>query len=166
MKKKEEIYELNHPNIVRTTLLYQEKGQLNAVFDCRNLSSVKEYLEVYGKFDENMIQKYTKQLLQGLKYLHERNIYHKNLKLINILVDDGNIKISDCFIDGIILGSAKDIYNNLLHSSDKGNIETYIPPFFIQNIFYFGESLQNNKEENCKDSESESKKKFCRLAIV
>ena len=138
----------------------EEKGQLNAVFDCRNLSSVKEYLEVYGKFDENMIQKYTKQLLQGLKYLHERNIYHKNLKLNNILVDDGNIKISDCFIDGIILGSAKDIYNNLLHSSDKGNIETYIPPFFIQNIFYFGESLQNNKEENCKDSESESKKNF------
>ena len=159
LKKKEEIYGLNHPNIVRTTLLYQEKGQLNAVFDCRNLSSVKEYLEVYGKFDENMIQKYTKQLLQGLKYLHERNIYHKNLKLNNILVDDGNIKISDCYIDSIILGSAKDIYNNLLYSSDsKGNIETYIPPFFIQNIFYFGESLQNNKEENCKDSENESKK--------
>ena len=160
LRKKEEIYELNHPNIVKTTLLYKENGQLNAVFDCRNVSSVKEYLEVYGKFDESMIQKYTKQLLQGLKYLHERNIYHKNLKLNNILVDDGNIKISDCFIDGIILGSAKDIYNNLLHSSDKGNIETYIPPFFIQNIFYFGESLQNNKEENCKDSESESKKNF------
>ena len=161
MRKKEEIYELNHPNIVRTTLLYKENGQLNAVFDCRNVSSVKEYLEVYGKFDESMIQKYTKQLLQGLKYLHERNIYHKNLKLNNILVDDGNIKISDCFIDGIILGSAKDIYNNLLHSSDsKGNIESYIPPFFIQNIFYFGGSLQNNKEENSKDWEAESKKYF------
>ena len=161
MRKKEEIYELNHPNIVRTTLLYKENGQLNAVFDCRNVSSVKEYLEVYGKFDESMIQKYTKQLLQGLKYLHERNIYHKNLKLNNILVDDGNIKISDCFIDGIILGSAKDIYNNLLHSSDsKGNIETYIPPFFIQNIFYFGGNLQNNKEENSKDWEAESKKYF------
>ena len=161
MRKKEEIYELNHPNIVKTTLLYKENGQLNAVFDCRNVSSVKEYLEVYGKFDESMIQKYTKQLLQGLKYLHERNIYHKNLKLNNILVDDGNIKISDCFIDGIILGSAKEIYNNLLHSSDsKGNIETYIPPFFIQNIFYFGGSLQNNKEENSKDWEAESKKYF------
>ena len=161
MRKKEEIYELNHPNIVRTTLLYKENGQLNAVFDCRNVSSVKEYLEVYGKFDESMIQKYTKQLLQGLKYLHERNIYHKNLKLNNILVDDGNIKISDCFIDGIILGSAKDIYNNLLHSSDsKGNIETYIPPFFIQNIIYFGGNLQNNKEENSKDWEAESKKYF------
>ena len=161
MRKKEEIYELNHPNIVRTTLLYKENGQLNAVFDCRNVSSVKEYLEVYGKFDESMIQKYTKQLLQGLKYLHERNIYHKNLKLNNILVDDGNIKISDCFIDGIILGSAKEIYNNLLHSSDsKGNIESYIPPFFIQNIFYFGGSLQNNKEENSKDWEAESKKYF------
>jgi len=161
MRKKEEIYELNHPNIVRTKLLYKENGQLNAVFDCRNVSSVKEYLEVYGKFDESMIQKYTKQLLQGLKYLHERNIYHKNLKLNNILVDDGNIKISDCFIDGIILGSAKDIYNNLLHSSDsKGNIESYIPPFFIQNIFYFGGNLQNNKEENSKDWEAESKKYF------
>ena len=110
MKKKKEIYDLNHPNIVRTSLLYEEKGQLNAVFDCSNLKSVKEYLDVYGTFDEAMIQKYTKQLLEGLKYLHEKNIYHKNIKPSNILVDtDGNIKISDSYIDGIILGEAEDI---------------------------------------------------------
>ena len=162
LKKKKEIYDLNHPNIVRTSLLYEEKGQLNAVFDCSNLKSVKEYLDVYGTFDEAMIQKYTKQLLEGLKYLHEKNIYHKNIKPSNILVDtDGNIKISDSYIDGIILGEAEDIYNNLLlASNNNGNIEYYIPPFFIQNIFYFGESLQNNKEENSKETESNESKKI------
>ena len=97
-----------------------------------------------------------------MKYLHEKNIYHKNIKPSNILVDtDGNIKISDSYIDGIILGEAEDIYNNLLlASNNNGNIEYYIPPFFIQNIFYFGESLQNNKEENSKETESNESKKI------
>ena len=139
IKNKEKIYNLDHPNIVKTILLYDENEQLNVVFDCNNLKNVQELIEEFGKFDENVIQKYSRQLLEGLKYLHERNIYHKNFKPRNILVDpDGNIKISDCYIDGIILGSAKNIYDNLLSASN--NIEYYIPPFFIQNIFYFGEN--------------------------
>ena len=143
LKNKQKIYKLDHPNIVKTILLYEEKEQLNAVFDSSNLNSVQELINDYGNFDENMIQKYSRQLLQGLRYLHEQNIFHKNFTPKNILVDsEGKIKISDCYIDSIILGSAKEIYDNLLSLSK--DIEYYIPPFFIQNIFYFGESINNN----------------------
>ena len=146
LKNKKQIYKLEHPNIVKNILLYEEKEQLVAVFDSSNLNSVQELLKEYGTFDENVIQKYSRQLLQGLKYLHEQNIFHKNFTPKNIFVDaEGTIKISDCFIDSIILGSAKDIYDNLL-SSD--NIEYYIPPFFIQNIFYFGENITFKVNEN------------------
>ena len=149
MQNKKQIYKLEHENIVKTILLYEEKDILTAVFDCSNLNSVQELIKEYGTFDESVIQKYSRQLLQGLKYLHEQNIYHKNFTPRNILVDaEGKIKISDCYIDSIILGSAKEIYDNLL-SEANNNIEYYIPPFFIQNIFYFGESMTNeNKEEN------------------
>ena len=146
LKNKKLIYKLDHPNIVKNILLYEEKEQLIAVFNSSNLNSVQELLNEYGTFDENVIQKYSTQLLQGLKYLHEQNIFHKNFTPKNILVDaEGTIKISDCFIDSVILGSAKEIYDNLL-SSD--NIEYYIPPFFIQNIFYFGESMTFKVGEN------------------
>ena len=155
LKNRQQIYKLEHPNIVKTILLYEEKEQLNAIFDCSNLNSVQELLNEYGTFDENVIQKYSRQLLQGLKYLHEQNIYHKNFTPNNILVDaGGTIKISDCFIDSIILGSAKEIYDNLLSDSND-NINYYIPPFFIQSIFYFGESMtskigENNENNNIK----------------
>ena len=156
LKNRQQIYKLEHPNIVKTVVLYEEKDQLNAVFDCSSLNSVQELLKEYGTFDESVIQKYSRQLLQGLKYLHEQNIYHKNFTPKNILVDaEGTIKISDCFIDSIILGSAKEIYDNLL-SSSNGNINYYIPPFFIQSIFYFGESItfkigeSNNNNNNIK----------------
>ena len=148
LENRQQIYKLEHPNIVKTILLYEEKEQLNGVFDCSNLNSVQELLNEYGTFDENVIQKYSMQLLQGLKYLHEQNIYHKNFTPNNILVDaEGTIKISDCFIDSIILGSAKEIYDNLLSGSND-NINYYIPPFFIQNIFYFGESMTFKIGEN------------------
>lgn len=148
LKNRQQIYKLEHPNIVKTILLYEEKEQLNAIFDCSNLNSVQELLNEYGTFDENVIQKYSRQLLQGLRYLHEQNIYHKNFTPNNILVDaEGTIKISDCFIDSIILGSAKEIYDNLLSDSND-NINYYIPPFFIQSIFYFGESMTSKIGEN------------------
>ena len=141
LKKKNQIINLDHPNIVKTVLLYEEKNQLNAVFDSSNLKNVNEIIDDFGNLDENIIQKYSMQLLEGLKYLHEKKIYHKNFKPNNILVEsDGTIKISDCYIDGIILGSAKEIYDNLLSSK---NIDYYTPPFFIQNIFYLSETVSN-----------------------
>jgi serine/threonine protein kinase len=38
--------------------------------------SISRMLEVYGKFNENLIKKYTTQILEGLEYLHSHNIIH------------------------------------------------------------------------------------------
>jgi serine/threonine protein kinase len=68
-------------------------------------------LEVYGKFNENLIRKYTTQILEGLEYLHSHNIIHTgisefkyiDIKGANILVDkEGVCKLSD-------FGGAKNI---------------------------------------------------------
>ena len=51
-KLKNKIYNLEHPNIVKTILLYEEKYQLNAVFDSSNLKNVKEIINDFGYLDE------------------------------------------------------------------------------------------------------------------
>jgi len=57
-------------------------------------------------FMESQVSHYTRQILQGLKYLHGFNVIHRDLKCANILVTEfGNIKLADfglskCMEDG------------------------------------------------------------------
>jgi serine/threonine protein kinase len=53
-------------------------------------------LEIYKFLTENVIKKYTKQILEGLEYLHAHNVIHRDIKGPNILVDrDGLCRLSD-----------------------------------------------------------------------
>ena len=137
IKNLDKLYSLNHENIIKAISLpnrdvYDENGDFHIVFECISQGNVGKLIDEYGSLNEVLIQKYTKQLLEGLQYLHKNKIYHKNLKSNNFLVNtDGTIKISDCLVDSLILGNAKEIYLNLLKSE---KIDYYIPPFFIQSI--------------------------------
>lgn len=58
--------------------------------------SVAALLSSYGAFEEALVRNFSRQILTGLNYLHERNIIHRDIKGANILVDNkGGIKISD-----------------------------------------------------------------------
>ena len=58
--------------------------------------SVTALLRNYGAFEEPLVKNFVRQILQGLNYLHERDIIHRDIKGANILVDNkGGVKISD-----------------------------------------------------------------------
>lgn len=49
-----------------------------------------------GKLDEMVIRLYTKEILLGLKYLHENGIVHSDLKCKNVLLSSsGDVKLAD-----------------------------------------------------------------------
>jgi len=58
---------------------------------------LKHYLDnTNDNLNEDLIKSYTKQLLQGLSYLHSHRILHRDLKPQNILIDrEGHIKLAD-----------------------------------------------------------------------
>ncbi|XP_041057318.1 mitogen-activated protein kinase kinase kinase 2 isoform X1 [Carcharodon carcharias] len=58
--------------------------------------SIKDQLKAYGALTENVTRRYTRQILEGVSYLHSNMIVHRDIKGANILRDSaGNVKLGD-----------------------------------------------------------------------
>jgi len=54
------------------------------------------YVRKRRKLKEEYAKYFFKQIIEGLQYMHSKNITHRDIKLDNILLDvDGRIKIAD-----------------------------------------------------------------------
>lgn len=90
------LHNLSHPNIVRYLGTAREDDALNILLEFVPGGSIASLLGKFGSFTEPVIRMYTKQLLQGLEYLHNNGIMHRDIKGANILVDNkGCIKLAD-----------------------------------------------------------------------
>ncbi|KAE8256076.1 hypothetical protein A4X13_0g2823 [Tilletia indica] len=101
--------DLDHPHIVSYLGFEATKTHLSIFLEYVPGGSVGSCIRKYGKFDEPVVSFFLHQILEGLAYLHDKGILHRDLKADNILVDwDGICKISD-------FGTVRktdDIYNN------------------------------------------------------
>jgi serine/threonine protein kinase len=87
---------LNHKNIVKYFGTKRTEEHFHILLEYCVGGSIAKMLEVYKIFSENVIKKYTRQMLEGLEYLHAHNVIHRDIKGANILVDrDGLCKLSD-----------------------------------------------------------------------
>ncbi|CAM1293500.1 Uncharacterised protein g754 [Pycnogonum litorale] len=87
---KEEIImmaKLDHLNIVRILGATQQAEHFNMFFEWMSGGSIASLLDKYGPFTEPVVINYTKQVLEGLTYLHNNQILHRDLKGANLLVD-------------------------------------------------------------------------------
>ncbi|CAG8794156.1 569_t:CDS:10, partial [Dentiscutata erythropus] len=88
--------ELQHENIVQYLGSQYEEGTFNIFLEYVPGGSVATMLNNYGPLEEPLIRSFVRQILQGLNYLHEKDIIHRDIKGANVLVDNkGIIKISD-----------------------------------------------------------------------
>jgi len=99
---------LQHENIVQYLYSSIDDEYLNIFLEYVPGGSVTALLRSYGAFEEPLVKNFVRQILEGLNYLHERDIIHRDIKGANILVDNkGGIKISD-------FGISKKVDDNLL----------------------------------------------------
>ncbi|PBJ71774.1 protein kinase [Trypanosoma cruzi cruzi] len=85
-----------HPNIVQYLGSSQNQKYFNILLEFVPGGSLRHLLDNFGALSPGVICSYLRQTLEGLRYLHQRNIVHSDVKGANILITDkGRVKLSD-----------------------------------------------------------------------
>ena len=87
---------LDHPNIVKYIEYIQTKKHINIILEYVEGGSLHYILKQSGKMGEHLVFIFVKQILEGLVYLHNQGIIHRDIKGANLLLTkNGIIKLAD-----------------------------------------------------------------------
>ncbi|KAH0362370.1 hypothetical protein KCU84_g6615, partial [Aureobasidium melanogenum] len=87
---------LNHPNIVKYNGFVKSTESLYIILEYCENGSLHSICKNFGKFPENLVALYMTQVLNGLLYLHEQGVIHRDIKGANILTTkEGLVKLAD-----------------------------------------------------------------------
>ena len=172
---------LNHENIIKVEDIYKDKINYYIIFEYSQYGSIENIFKEREKLSENQSRFIIFQILNGLKYLKDKNYIHSNLKPENILITENFIYKNEKYyiIKLIVFGSENSFQNN-----SNNNIPYYMAPELFNKIYnskcdiwslgiilfqliygykpYKGETLiefTNNLNENIK-YENENEKNF------
>lgn len=115
---------LDHEGIVNVSNLFLENDTAYYVMDYIDGCSLDIYVHQNGPLPEDVALDYVGQACEALKYVHEKNILHLDIKPGNLMVDkDGKVKLID-------FGTSKqyDECDGENTSTLLGNTPGYAPP--------------------------------------
>ncbi len=141
---------ISHPNIIK---LYDIKESLNTyylIFEYCNGGSLMQCLDKYKKknyepFPQEIVQHFMRQIVEGLRYIHNMKILHRDIKLDNILInfksnkDLENLNYLNSEIKIIDFGFARYLENDNLAQSILGS-PMYMDPQLLRKM----KRLDNN----------------------
>ena len=93
------VSELDHPNIVKVSRLFDANNTIYYVMDYVDGESLNDMLKRGVVFDEKKVMHYLTQLLDALEYIHSRKpvgVMHLDIKPANIMIDrNDNVVLID-----------------------------------------------------------------------
>lgn len=80
------IYQLNHPGIIRISDIFEENGTAYYVMDYIEGKSLGDLVKEKGALPEPMALEYSVKIAEALEYIHRHNMMHLDLKPDNIML--------------------------------------------------------------------------------
>jgi 5'-AMP-activated protein kinase catalytic alpha subunit len=125
---------LKHPNVVRLHEVLASKTKIYMVLEYVTGGELFDRIASKGRLTEAQGRKLFQQLIDGVSYCHSKGVFHRDLKLENVLVDSkGNIKISDFGLSALPQHFRDD---GLLHTTCGS--PNYVAPEVLANRGYDG----------------------------
>ncbi|CAN8321181.1 unnamed protein product [Cochlearia groenlandica] len=125
---------LKHPNIVRLHEVLASKTKIYMVLECVTGGDLFDRIVSKGKLSETEGRKMFQQLIDGISYCHNKGVFHRDLKLENVLLDaKGHIKITDFGLSALPQHFRED---GLLHTTCGS--PNYVAPEVLANKGYDG----------------------------
>ncbi|KAL5482758.1 CDC15_2 [Sanghuangporus weigelae] len=108
---------LNHANIVKYKGFLNTREFLYIILEFCENGSLHNICKKFGKFPENLVAVYISQVLEGLAYLHDQGVIHRDIKGANILTNkDGCVKLADFGVASKTAAAGAAINDNVVGS--------------------------------------------------
>ncbi len=118
--------QLEHPNLVPVYDFSELDGRYFIAMGLMSGGSLKDQLRQYGPIDTFRTKKVLNQVLEGMRYIHDKDVVHRDLKPSNILFDPhGTARISDL---GFAKASKSDVSMSLSTSGGLVGTPAYMAP--------------------------------------
>lgn len=96
IKEAKILSEVHHPYIVNVLEVFEENNTAYIAMEYISGNSLKSLLEREGILPEATVLRYVRQIGEALRFVHEKNILHLDIKPSNILIDQkGNARLID-----------------------------------------------------------------------
>lgn len=132
---------LDHPNIVKLKAFYEDMDNYYLVMELVPGGDLMDFVAANGAIGEEATQVITKQILEGIAYVHKLGISHRDLKPDNILIKQDDpilVKITD-------FGLAKISDNTTFMKTFCGTI-AYVAPEVITGKYDSSMSSQAERD--------------------
>ncbi|XP_044514834.1 testis-specific serine/threonine-protein kinase 1-like [Gracilinanus agilis] len=126
---------LNHRSIVKTYEIFETSdGKVYIVMELGVQGDLLEFIKTRGALHEDDARKKFQQLSSAVKYCHDLDVVHRDLKCENLLLDkDFNIKLSDF---GFSKRCLRDDNGRIMLSKTFCGSAAYAAPEVLQGIPY------------------------------
>lgn len=110
---------LRHINVLKNLMLFENGNKFYILREYAEGGSISDLLNVQGFLPEEYANKYFKQAITAVCYMHSKGVIHGNINCQNIFIDSNdNIKLSDIRVGGTsILRKSKLINDGPLYFS-------------------------------------------------